>query len=68
MTKECLWYNGISSAYELLDFDPNGLTNYEIIQKVKEVFISNNCYDEETFDKVLETVYLIDIDNLEGIK
>ena len=30
MAKECLWYNGEDSAYELLDFDPNELTNKKI--------------------------------------
>jgi hypothetical protein len=23
MVKECLWYNGETGCYELLDFDPN---------------------------------------------
>lgn len=71
MTKECLWYNGETGNYELLDFDPNGLTKEEIIKEVTKIFEeifpewNNPKFNKE---KVFETLYLLDIDNLEKIK
>lgn len=67
MAKECLWYNGETSAYELLDFDPNGLTKEQIIEKAKKEFDSMGIFGEAV-DKALETLYLIDVSNLESLK
>ena len=33
MVKECLWYNGEMGCYELLDFDPNGLTAMKMLKR-----------------------------------
>lgn len=65
MSKECVWYNGEMGFYEVLDFDPNGLTKEEIIEKAKINLTKR--YGDIDLDKVMETVYLIDIDNLEKV-
>ena len=69
MNKECLWYNGEVSCYELLDFDPNGLTKDEIINKAWEILVRKYGFnDMEERDKAMETLYLLDVDNLEKVK
>lgn len=67
MVKECLWYNGEHGVYELLDFDPNGLTKEQIISKVKKEFDNKGLFGEEV-DKAMETVYLLDVDNLINLR
>ena len=66
MTKECLWYNGELSCYELLDFDPNGLSKEELIEEAKSKLIMKG-FDYKDLDKALETLYLLDVDNLERV-
>ena len=66
MTKECLWYDGEHSVYNLLDFDPNELTKEQIIEKAKDYFDNIGIFGEAV-DKALETIYLIDIDYLEKV-
>ena len=66
MSKECLFYNGESSCYELLDFDPNGLTNEELVRKIKEQ-LKNKGFSKEDMVKAFETIYLIDVDNLKNV-
>ncbi len=67
MSKECLFYNGELGCYELLNFDPNGLTNRELIIKIKKE-LKNKGFSEEEMIKVFETIYLINVDNLKNIK
>ena len=66
MSKECLFYNGEISCYELLDFDPNGLTNKELVREIKKQ-LKNKGFSEEDMIKAFETIYLIDTDNLENV-
>lgn len=66
MTHECLWYNNESASYNLLDFDPNGLTKEQIIEKAKKEF-EEKGFEGREIDKAMETVYLIDIDNLKKV-
>lgn len=66
MAKECLWYNGEEGVYHLLDFDPNGLTKEQIKQKVIEI-LNHKGFDIEDCGRELETVYLVDIDDLKKI-
>jgi hypothetical protein len=66
MTKECLYYNGEFGCYNLLDFDPNGLTNRELIIKIKKD-LEKKGFSREDIIKEIEAVYLIDINNLEKI-
>lgn len=68
MTKECLWYNGETSSYELLDFNPNGLTKEQIIECAKELLLERYSFSSEELNKLLDTLYLIDINNLESLK
>jgi len=44
---ECLWYNGEMSCYELLDFNPNGLSKKEIITKAKECLKRKYAFTEK---------------------
>lgn len=64
MAKECLWYNGEMACYELLDFDPNKLTNKEIMKKAWEILKRKYILSNQDKRKALETLYLIDIDDL----
>ena len=66
MGKECLFYNGEFSCYELLDFDPNGLTNKELVRKIKQQ-LKNKGFSKEDIIRAFETIYLIDIDNLKNV-
>lgn len=67
MTKECLWYNGELGYYELLDFDPNGLTKKEVISKATKSLKQRYMFEDKDMPKVLETLYLMDIDDLEKV-
>ena len=68
MSKECLWYDGVQGCYHLLDFDPNGLEDWQVIEKVKKQL--EDCFGlySEDLEKAMETVYLIDVDKLERVK
>ena len=66
MSKECLFYNGEFSCYELLDFDPNGLTNKELVREIKKQ-LEKKGFSKEDMIKAFETIYLIDTDNLENV-
>lgn len=68
MTKECLWYNGEEECYELLDFDPNGLTNPEIIAKAKKILGDRYCLDADGLNRIMSTLYLLDIEHLEQLE
>jgi len=65
--KECLWYNGEIGCYELLDFNPNELTEEQIKEKAEELLREKYSFTEQEMEKVRETIYLIDINNLEKI-
>ena len=68
MSKECLFYNGEFGNYELLDFDPNGLTNKQIKEKARQELIKKYCVGEdEEIGNLMENVYLINIDDLERV-
>ena len=68
MAKECLWYDGVQGCYHLLDFDPNGLSNQQVIvNAVKQLEDCFGLYGED-LEKAMETVYLIDVDSLEKVR
>lgn len=67
MAKECLWYNGETSHYELLEFEPDELTDDEIIEKAKAELTKKYTMNEEDFKKAKETLYVIDVDNLRKV-
>lgn len=68
MTKECLWYNGEMGQYELLDFDPNGLTRQQIIKKAKEELKKRYGFTREDLNRAIESLYLLDINSLDKLK
>lgn len=68
VNNECLWYNGEEGCYELLDFDPNGLSNSLVFSKAKQTLKDKYGFDGEDLEKASETIYLIDIDNLIKLK
>jgi len=65
--KECLWYDGTEGVYELLDFDPNGLSNEQVKEKALKCLKDKYGFAEWEMEKVSETLYLIDINNLENL-
>lgn len=67
MDKECLWYNGETGMYELLEFEPEGMDNEEVSIKAFEILKEMYGFTEEEREKVLETLYLIDVDNLKKV-
>ena len=68
MSKECLWYDGVRGCYHLLDFDPNGLRDWQIIKNVtKQLEDCFGLYGED-LEKAMETVYLMDVESLEKVK
>ena len=62
---EVLFYNGEEGHYEVLDFDPNGLTVKEVKEKVMLVMKSE--YQLE-WDEYKDVIYIINIDNLERLR
>jgi hypothetical protein len=68
MTQECLWYDGVEGCYHLLEFDPNGLKIWQVVENAKKQL--ENCFGlhGQDLEKAMETVYLIDIDNLKRVK
>lgn len=68
VTKECLWYDGVQVCYYLLNFDPNGLVDWQIIENAKKQL--EDCFGlyGKDLEKAMETVYLIDVDSLEKVK
>ena len=64
-THECLWYNG-NGQYELLEFDPDGLSKLElretIINELRRLGVGNS-----DIGKASETVYLLKVDHLKRI-
>jgi len=67
MTKECLWYNGEMGSYELLELDVVGMHREEIAVKAWNLLKKKYLFDEEDKSKVMQTLYLIDIDALERV-
>lgn len=67
MQKECVWYNG-DGQYELLDFDPNGLTKEQVMEKAKEELRKLFCINNEDFEKAKETLYLINVESLQKVR
>ena len=67
MVKECLWYNGETSCYELLDFNPNGLSNNKIKQKAWKILKEKYSALEEDRELFFKTLYLLDVDYLENV-
>ena len=68
MSKECLWYDGVRGCYHSLDFDPNGLSDWQIVEDAKKQLEDCLGLFGEDLEKAMETVYLIDVDNLEKVK
>lgn len=67
MKMECLWYNGEVGSYELLEFNPKGLTKEQIISKATELLKKKYGFDETEMQKALETLYLIETDDLKKV-
>ena len=47
MAKECLWYNGQTASYELLDLEPTNLTEKQIKKKAAEVLQAKYDFDND---------------------
>ncbi len=68
MSKECLWYNGISGNYEVLKFKPSDFKQRgSLLMKAKDILYKRYLFTEEEWNKAKETLYLLDVDNLEKV-
>ncbi len=67
MVKECLYYNGELGCYDLLDFDPNELTKEQVADKAWDMLKEGYNFEEEDKEKVMETLYLLDVEHLERV-
>ena len=67
MAKECLWYNGEIGCYELLDFDPNGLTKRQLQKKALHFLKKKYHFNKRDLEIAAKTIYLVDIDDLKDI-
>lgn len=65
---ECLWYNGEMSSYELLDFNPDGLTKQKIRNKAWKLLKEKYGFNKEEKRKVIGTLYLLDVDKLINLR
>ena len=68
MAKECLWYNGETGCYELMDLDPNGLSNKEIAAKARAWLVRRYGFNQEELGFVMDTIYLLDVETLEKVR
>ena len=68
VVKECLWYNGETSCYELMDFDPNGLGKQEIAAKARAWLAARYGFNQEELGLVMDTIYLLDVETLEKVR
>ena len=68
MSKECVWYDGVEGCYHLLAFDPNGLRNWQVVEKARKQL--EDCFGlyGKDVDRATEAVYLMDVDSLEKLK
>ena len=60
---ECLYYDGENGEYRLLDFNPNKLSKEKLKSEIKQCLLSFGI-EPEYLDKAIESVYLIDTNNL----
>ena len=67
-TKECLWYNSEIGHYELLDFDPNGLTKQQIINRAWKILIELYLFKKNDEREVLDSLYLLPVHSLISLK
>ena len=68
MVKECLGYNGETGCYELMDFDPNGLSKQEIAAKARAWLAAQYGFNRDELSPVMDTVYLMDVETLEKVR
>ena len=64
---ECPWYNGTFEQYELMGFDPNGLTKEDVINRAKIELNRKYSFGEEELDRAMKTVYLVNVDDLKKV-
>lgn len=67
MEKECIWYNGTSGNYEVLDFDPDNLSKKKIVAKARKILKKKYTFSDEDLNEALKTLYLLNIENLEKL-
>ena len=58
---ECVWYNGETGMYELLEIDPNELTLTEVKTKAWEWLQQTFCFEDDDERKVVESLYLLPV-------
>ena len=63
---ECLFYNGEIGHYEVLEFDPKGLSKEQILEQVLKCLDDKGIF-KEGIDKALETVYLLEVKHLKKV-
>lgn len=66
MSKECLWYDGENACYHLLDFDPDGLSETEVVQKAREKLTDIGLYGGD-INRMAESLYLLDVSALKSV-
>ena len=64
MAKECLWYNGETGCYELMDFNPDDMTKEELSERIEGWLRRRYMLNPEEIKKAKETVYLVDPEHL----
>lgn len=56
---ECVFYDGENGVYHLLDFDPNGLSDKQLKEKIRNS-LQHQCHiDPSDVDRFMDSVYLI---------
>jgi hypothetical protein len=67
MSVECLWYDGESVCYHLLDFDPEGLSEGQVVQEARRSLIGIGLLCDRDERKMLESLYLLDTSTLKSV-
>ena len=56
---ECLFYDGENGEYHLLDFDPNGLSDADLLDKVKSALKYQVGIELDYIEYAMESIYLV---------
>ena len=63
---ECLFSNGVFGHYEVLEFNPKGLSKEQLLEQVKKCLDDKGIFGEDV-DKALETIYLLEVKHLKKV-
>lgn len=65
---ECVYYDGTSGDYHLLDFDPNDISRESLLIEIRARLTHKFHIPSDYIDKAMESVYLLNTGTLVKVK